>query len=247
MPLPRLSPAARRAVRAAVRDAFGLPGLILFASYVGFGSLVRESGLGLAHGLASTATGWALPGQVALVELHAVGASAAAIGVAVLLTNMRLMPMVITLLPLVRRPGAPRWRLFALAHGIAVTTWANGLRRLPDMASEDRFAWMAAFCAALMVYCLVGTAAGFFLAGMAPRPVTLGLVFLNPIYFMLLFAADMRQRARALALGFGAVCGPLLHLATPGYGLLITGVVAGTAAFAVDERLRRREERAGHG
>ena len=81
----------------AVREALGLPGLVLFASYVGFGSLVRESGLGLPEGLVSTATGWALPGQVALVELYAVGASVVTIALAAALTNTRLMPMVVEL------------------------------------------------------------------------------------------------------------------------------------------------------
>jgi predicted branched-subunit amino acid permease len=83
------------------------------------------------------------------------------------------------------------------------------------------------------------TAIGYLLPGLLPASVTLGLVFLNPIYFMLIFAADARARARALALGFGAICGPLLHLVSPEWGLLATGLIAGTLAFAIDERLRR--------
>lgn len=69
------------------RDAFGTPGIVMGASFIGFGSLVRESGLALSYGLASTATGWALPGQLALVELTAAGGSLIAITLAVALTN----------------------------------------------------------------------------------------------------------------------------------------------------------------
>jgi predicted branched-subunit amino acid permease len=64
--------------------------------------------------------------------------------------------------------------------------------------------------------------------------VTLGLVFLNPIYFMLVFVADARHRARILALVVGAVTGPPLHLVSPDWGLLATGVLAGSLAFAAD-------------
>lgn len=228
------SPAAATA-RTAVREALGMPGLVLFASYLGFGSLVRETGFGLGAGLASTATGWALPGQMAVVELWAVGASLVTTGLAVALTNTRLLPMVVTLLPLLRRPGGGgRWRYYALAHVVAVTTWANAMRRLPELAPEQRLRWFAAYGAALFAVTLAGTVGGFFLAGLMPRPVTLGLVFLNPIYFLMLFAVDLKQRARVLALAFGLVLGPLLHLVAPTYGLLITGLLAGTLAFALD-------------
>lgn len=200
---------------------------------------MRETGLGLGAGLVSTATGWALPGQMALVELYAVGASLLAISLAVALTNTRLMPMVITLAPMLRRPGTPRWWYYALAHVIAVTSWANAMRRLPDLPEGERLRWFAAYGATLWTVTMAGTAVGFFLAGTVPQPVTLGLVFLNPIYFLLLFAADLRQRSRALALALGGLLGPALHLLSPTYGLLITGVLAGTLAFVLDRALGR--------
>src|SRR3546814_4248723 len=62
----------------------------------------------LAMGLFSTTTGWALPGQVALVELYAVGASLTAIVIAVGLTNVRLLPMALSLMPHLRTPGTSR-------------------------------------------------------------------------------------------------------------------------------------------
>jgi len=61
-----------------------VPVLVLTASFLGFGALVKESGLALWHGVFSTATAWALPGQIALIELHAVGAPLLAIVAAVL-------------------------------------------------------------------------------------------------------------------------------------------------------------------
>lgn len=236
---------ASSAFRLGVHDAVGAPAVVLAASFLGFGSLCRESGLGLWPGLASTATNWALPGQIAMVELYAIGASLAVILLAVALTNARLLPMAIVLMPMLRAPGRPRWRHYAAAHFVAVTAWTFSMQRFPMMRPEDRLPYYTGMAVTLWVVTLVATAGGYFLAGAVPQYVTLGLVFLNPIYFMLIFVADFRQAERALALALGAVFGPLLHLVEPDWGLLATGIVAGTAAFLITrwrERRRRSPE-----
>lgn len=234
--------------RLALRDAMGLPALVLAASFLGFGALVRETGLDLWFGLFTTAVVWALPGQVAMVELLGVGASLLAVAGAVWLTNARLMPMVILLLPLLRQGRADsRWarRLdYALAHVIAVTSWAVALRRLPDLPREQRRRYFMVLGGTLWLASLVGTAVGYLLAGAMPREVALGLVFLNPVYFLLLFVVDLRRRMQGLALGLGAAMGPALHHVTPDWGLLLTGVLAGTLAFALDRFLPGRRRHA---
>lgn len=230
-----------RGAAVAVREALGMPGLVLLASYVGFGSLVRQSGLDLPQGLVSTASTWALPGQVAMVELSAVGASVLSIAIAVVLTNARLTPMVVTILPLFRDTGMPRRVTYAVAHLVAVTAWATALRRLPGLPPQERVGWFVGFALTLWVLSMAGTALGYYLAGAVPAPVTLGLVFLNPLYFMLILMVDLRQRARTLAMVMGAALGPVLHLVTPTYGLLLTGVLAGALAFSTDRVLARRE------
>ena len=215
---------------------------MIFGSFLGFGSLVRSSGIGLFAGLVSSATTWALPGQIAMVELHGIGASLLVNVMAVWLTNTRLMPMVITLLPRLRNGGKIGWRHYLAAHFIAITSWAVALRRCPEMPPEERFGWFAGFAVALWGLSFAGTAVGFWLAGSLPAPVTLGLDFLNPCYYTLLFVADRGSRARMLALALGGALGPALHLVTPEWGLLITGVVGGGAAFLIDRALPRRKE-----
>ncbi len=235
------------ALAAGLRDAVGVPALVIAASFVGFGSLCRESGLSLWLGLASTATGWALPGQIALVELYAIGGSAAVILLAVALSNARLLPMTVVLMPILRAPGTPRWRYYLAAHFVAVTSWTVAMQRCPAMAHERRLPYFLGFALVLWSGTLAATALGYMLAAHVPQYVTLGLVFLNPIYFMLIFVADFRQPERALALGLGAVAGPLLHLVDPDWGLLATGLLAGTAAFLITAWRRRRRARRGHG
>ena len=90
----------RAALVLGLRESIGLPVAVLAASFLGFGSLVAKTDLPLWLGLASTLTGWALPGQVALVEMAAVGSSVLVIALAVGMVNARLLPMTITLMPL---------------------------------------------------------------------------------------------------------------------------------------------------
>lgn len=218
--------------RRGIRESLGAPVLVLGASYVGFGSLVRSSGLTLPQGLVSTASAWALPGQVALVESWAVGAGVVATVMAVWLTNLRLMPMVLALLPSLRTPGVPRWHYYVAAHLIAVTSWVIGMRRCPELPAEERLPFFWGLSLSLWAVSLLGTALGFFLAGSVPPQVSLGLVFLNPVYFLLILMPDnLRNRAQILALAFGAALGPLFHLVSRDWGLLLTGVTAGTLAW----------------
>ncbi|HET8727271.1 MAG TPA: AzlC family ABC transporter permease [Alphaproteobacteria bacterium] len=230
----------RRAALGAARLALGTPALVLAASYVGFGSLVRASDLTLSMGLFSTFTGWALPGQVALVELHAVGASLLAIGLAVGLTNVRLLPMTLSLMPHLEARGTGRWLYYVAAHLVAITGWVHAMRECPRLPAEERLPFFMGFSGTLWGICLLATAAGFFLAGSVPAYVSLGLVFLNPIYFMLVLTADLRDRARLRAMALGAVLGPVFHMIHPDWGLLLTGVVAGTLAYLTTRGRRGR-------
>lgn len=230
----------RGALRAGFREAFGAPLLVLFASYVGFGSLVRESRLSLSTGLLSTALTWALPGQIVSVELYAAGASLLTIVIAVALTNARMMPMTMTLLPVLRVPERKRWRLYAASHLIAVTGWAVAMLRCPDMPPAQRLSYFVAFAATLLCGSLVGTGVGYFVSGAVPPALSLGLVFVNPVYFMLLFINDLRDRSRVLALVLGAGLAPLIHQVAPTWGLLIAGVAGGGIAFALTRGRRRR-------
>jgi predicted branched-subunit amino acid permease len=232
-------PTAGRSIRFGIREGFGVPGIVLGASFVGFGSLVRESGMSLPFGLVSTATGWALPGQLAMIELYGAGASLLAIALAVALTNARLLPMTITAMSLLRHPRHAPALYWLAAHLIAATGWAQLFRRAPILLPENRLAYYFGLTGTLWVITLIATAIGWELAGRVPHPVTLGLVFLNPIYFLLLFAADLASRPRLMALVFGAALGPVVI--TTDWGLLLCGLIAGSLAFALDRaRARRR-------
>ena len=229
-------------VRRALRDAFAFPWLVLLASMTGFGSLSRDSGFGLDLALISTVAIWGLPGQVALAELYSGGGELAAVVMASSLANARFLPMAVALMPLLRqglrRPG---WS-YALVQLMSVNTWAATLRTAPSYAGRDLRLYYLVFSGVCLSAAAAGTTIGYFAIGSLPRPVTMGLIFLNPLFFALLFAS-FKGRAVVISLVIGAVVGPLVHLALPDWGLLVTGVAAGSLAFAVSRYLARRAGR----
>lgn len=222
-----------------MRESAAMPALVLGASFLGFGSLCHDAGWSLGLSLVSTTTTWALPGQIILIELYGIGASTAAILFAVWLTGMRLLPMTLTLMPFLRHPGTPHWRYYLAAHFIAITSWATGMQRCPTLPPDQRLPYFFGFSITLWSFATAATVVGFHLIGLLPPVFGLALLFINPLYFMLVFTNDLGRRDRALALGLGALAGPLFHLAAPDWGLLYTGLVGGTAAFLAESRFRR--------
>lgn len=222
-------------------DATGMPALVLFASMVGYGSMARESGLTLWTSVASTGLVWGLPGQIAMVELYALGAPVLAIMMAASAANARFLPMVLSVMPLFNEtPIRRRWH-YAVAQFVTLNPWAAMMRDGARMNPAYRTPYFAGFAAVCSGAALIGTAAGFLLAGALPRDVTLSLVFLNPVFFTLVFVST-RDSGQVLAVLAGIAVGPLFHLVSADWGLILTGMVAGTGAYLVDRHRRRRHD-----
>ena len=229
----------RAAWKGGAREALGVPAAVLGSGYIGFGALAFDADFSLALTLFSTMTIWALPAQIALIELRALGTAAPALVLAVMLTSARFLPMAVVLLPLLRHPAYRRWHYYLAGHFVAMTGWAVAIRRCPMLPLEQRLPYFLGFATALWLACLTGTVAGYFASGSLNQLVTLGLVFLNPIYFILLLGGEVRHRQGVLALLCGAFAGPLMHLLTPQWGLLAAGVIGGTVAYGVDRAWRK--------
>lgn len=230
----------RAAFWGGVREAAGVPMMIMGASFLGFGSMIKDMNWSVWHALLSTLSTWALPGQIAMAEMASTGAPLIAIVLAVGFINARLLPMVATMLPHVRHPNIPGWVYYALAMIIAATSWVGTMRRLPDLRQDQKMPFLLGFGLLLYIGSPLFTVIGYELSSSVPLPVTLALVFINPLYFMLLFLQDLRDPGRVMALVFGAILGPLTFMLTPDWTLVITGLVGGTLAWFIDGKIKAK-------
>lgn len=239
--LPSPEPADRRwqgatrgvAFRRGVAVALTTPGFILFASAAGFGALARDAGFSVGNSVYMMAIFFALPAQVVLLDQLARGASLAAGALAVSLTGLRLLPMSVVLMPLLKGPRSSRWQYLIVAHFIAVTAWMEGWRRLPQVPAAVRMDHFMGIGSGLLVATLAGTYAGFVIAGTVPLVVAAALLFLTPIYFLLSLIATSSGRSDLMAIVFGAMLGPPLYLMMPGFDLLLSGVIGGSIAHII--------------
>ena len=89
----------QQAVFTGIRNAIGVPALLLFSAMTGFGSLAQEQGLSLYISILSTVLIWGMPGQVVHVELYGLGAPLIAVVLGVAGANARFMPMTLSMMP----------------------------------------------------------------------------------------------------------------------------------------------------
>ena len=221
-----------------VRDGAGGPAMVLFAGMVGFGAMGNTNGLSLLFTGATSFFMFALPGQVVLLEIAISGSAAIAIALAVTLTATRFVTMTVTLFPQLHQQDRNR-KLYASVHLLAMTAWAISMREFPGMQSQYRKQYFIGLGLLCWLISIPGTILGYFLAGMVPAPITLGLIFINPLFFLLTFT-DVRPWINRLAICFGCLLGPVFYLLDRDSSLLTTGLVAGTIAYFIDRKLLRK-------
>lgn len=229
----------QRVALAGARDALSFPAWIVGFGLIGIGSLARDVGYPAEAAALSTILVWAGPSQVLFFASIATGAAWSAIALAIGFASLRLLPMTVAILPLLRRPGQSFWLQILLSHYVAVTAWVEGLRRLPDIPPPQRVAYFLGFANTCMVLSAVGTFSGYYLVGALPLPFAAGLLCLTPIFFLASLTAAVRDRADAAAILLGLALAPVCErFIGGGFDLIVAGLIAGSVSFA----LRRRRK-----
>jgi predicted branched-subunit amino acid permease len=204
---------------------------VLFGTYIGIGALAHDFGFNLIWAMLSTLLIWAGPAQVILISTLGAGAGVVASAIAVGLSGVRLLPMVVSLLPLIKQPGTSPWRLVMPAHFTAVSMWVEALRLLPSRPREERIAFCNGLGTGYLVTALIATVTGFYLAARLPPLMSAALLFLTPLAFLMSTLRNARMLVDRLALGLGLVLGPLFAWYQVELDLMWSGVIAGTLAY----------------
>src|SRR6188508_1548531 len=189
--------------------------LVLAGTYIGIGALTHDFGLSSWWLAISTVLVWAAPAQVILITMVTTGAALFEIALAVTLSAVRLFPMVVALMPVLRGPTTRLRDLLLPTHFTAVSMWVESLRLLPSIAHQ----WRIPFCN--------GMSAGL------PPLLAGGLLFLTPMSFLMSTARNARMMLDKLGLVLGLLIGPLLTILDVNLDLMWTGLIGGTLAYLV--------------
>lgn len=212
--------------------------LVLFFTFVGIGAFAHDSGFTLGWALASTVLVWAGPAQVILISTTHAGATLVESALAVTLSAIRLLPMVVSVLPMMRTARTRAWQLALPSHFTAVTVWVESFRLLPQVPRERRIAFTNGLGTGLMGISTLATFIGYVLAASLPPVLAAGILSLTPLTFLFSTARNAHRLVDKLALALGLAFYPLIAMLHTGVDILISGVAAGTLAF-IAERVRK--------
>jgi predicted branched-subunit amino acid permease len=225
---------------AGARAAFSGPAFYVALSLMGVGGLARAAGFPIGAAMLSTLLVWAGPGQLLFFGAVAAKTAPPAIALAVSLSSVRLLPMCLSVLPMLRGKKTRLTTLIAASHFIAVTVWAESLRRLPELAKPTRLPFFFGLATVCMGLTILSTALGFWLTGSLPAPLGAGLMMLSPIYFLATTARSARSGVDWLAMLFGAVLAPVTQSQIGGgLDLPALAVIGGGGAWLVGYWARR--------
>ena len=205
--------------------------LVLFATYLGIGALAHDTHFSLGWVLASTLLVWAGPAQIILISTLGSGATIVQAAVAVTVSAIRLFPMVVSVLPMLRTPQTRRRHLVLTTHFVAVTLWVECYRLLPLVPRERRIAFVHGLGCGLLMVCMTATALGYELAAKLPQLFAAAILLLTPLAFLLSTARNCKQISDILALALGIALYPLVARFNTGVDVLISGMAAGSIAY----------------
>ena len=188
--------------------------------------------------MASTVLVWAGPAQVILVTAIAGGGAAFETGLAVSLSSVRLLPMVVALLPLVRRDDTRPWNLLYPVHYWAVSVWVEAMRLAPGVPREQRISFCNGIGFVLIGIAVVTTAVGYYLQSLLPAVFGAAAMFITPMSFLVSTARNAKVLLEKAALVLGLTIAPVLAYYQFEFDMLWTGMIGGTLAYGID-RVRR--------
>lgn len=207
--------------------------VVLFVTYLGIGALAHDTHFSLFWALASTLFVWAGPAQIILITTLGSGTTIVQSAIAVTVTAIRLFPMVVSVLPLMRTPETKRRHLVFAAHLTAVTMWVECHRFLPHVPRERRIAFVHGLGCGLVSVCLCANTIGYFLAANLTKTLGAAILLLTPLSFLFSTARNSRELVDVVALVLGLLLYPLAAEINSGLDILVSGVAAGSIVYGV--------------
>jgi predicted branched-subunit amino acid permease len=205
---------------------------VLIGTYIGIGALAQSFGFSLDWMVLSTLLVWAAPAQVILISTLPT-ASLIEVAIAVALSSIRFMPMVVAMLPILRRDDTRQRQLLLPMHLTAISVWVEGMRLLPEVPRGERIAFYNGLGCGFIASAIGASVVGFYMAGTLPPQFAAALLFLTPLSLLMSVSRNSRQLIDRVALALGLVLGPIIASMKIGLDLLWTGIIAGTLAYLV--------------
>jgi len=219
--------------RQGIKHAMGIPAVGLGSSMFAFGAYLKSSGFDLFQSFASSFFTFASPGQFVMAETLVAGGTLLNIFLAVFLTNARLYPMTVNLIPVIRHPHYPKWKYYILAHFVAVTSWFNMFAIHKTLPQEEKFDYFLGLGGFLWANSILCTVLGFLISDFVSHEILVGLVFINPMYFLVMTISNLVEKKLITSILLGSFFSIILFYLIPDWSIVISGLLSGTIGFFI--------------
>ena len=209
-----------------------VPALILLSAFVGFGALAREAGLPLGQLAFLVPSIWALPSHLIVLAGIVSDAPLLIVASSVALASVRMLPMTMALVPVLRIGGTRWWHLALVSNMVAITAWVHTLERAADLPRRGRLPYFVGFAGTMMVSTTLVACATHAQSAALPLTVMAAFYFLTPLYFATSVWKSATVDAERVSLVVGFVAAPAVFAVLPQTGLLLAGCLAGAIGFA---------------
>ena len=214
-----------------IKHAIGVPALGLGSSMFAFGAFLNSAGFDIFQSFCSTFFTFALPGQFVMAETILAGGSLLNIFLAVLLTNGRLYPMTVNITPVIRNQNVSKWKQYLTSHFIAVTSWFNMFAVHQNIKQEDKFDYFVGLGGFLWANSVVCTIAGYLFSNIVSHEILVGMVFINPMYFLIMTVSNLKEKMMICSVLLGVSLSIILNSFIPGWSVLVAGILAGSIGY----------------
>ncbi len=227
-----------------LKDTCGSPGMSLAIVFLAFGASLRSAGLDFFQSLAMNVLVYAVPGQLVALNGILTGLSIASTVLLVAIINIRLLPMSFSLSHHLKHSNPSPPLYYFAAYFVAVTGWMNFFTNYRSIAPKDAFSYFMYTCFFLWCAAMAGFLLGYHLVDFIPNELFVGLLLVNPLYFLMVIASHGRDdRYLAIAVVGGCIFFLPFVSVSGNLAILFAGLTGGGLAFATRLYDRLRENR----
>ncbi len=220
-------------IKEGIKYSLGVPVIGLGLSMFAFGAFLNSSSFSLFQSFLSTMLAFALPGQFVMADVLLAGGNLLNIFFAVLLTNARLFPMTLNMLPIIKENNIPKWKYYLISHLIAVTAWINMFYIYKKIKKNERFEFFLGLSGSLWITSIFFTVLGYISSNLVNEKILIGMIFFNPMYFLVMTLTNILDKKLLTILLLSTILGPLLHYMDSNWGILFAGLFSGTIGFLI--------------
>jgi len=114
-----------------------------------------------------------------------------------------------------------------------VTSWFNMFAIHKTLPQEEKFDYFLGLGGFLWANSILCTVLGFLISDFVSHEILVGLVFINPMYFLVMTISNLVEKKLITSILLGSFFSIMLFYLIPDWSIVISGLLSGTIGFFI--------------